>query len=612
MWRIKNNNSLGEISPYLRARSELDLHDKGLAYLKNATGTIEGGLKSLPELAALDQLTLVAGKFKVFKYRNTEYRTLKYYLIVFKAAKMYIVSNTGGVLAVEKELDTSYTESDLDNISFSQINDNHFLVCCRGYKPSMIRVIEDTPGFSKEVAFWDNILFPPSKEESPVWGAQGTTEIGNGNHTLFQWYKSGTQYEFKAKVAGDILDTAYFDSLDKGQIYLYGGKFYVTETKLTSGYQHIICNQIDSPEVLPTEEKDVDGLWTGNYLWTDTDIRDYSFLFDMFRDNRYPAIGTFYQGRIIFAGLEGNPSCIAASKVNELTNFRAGSEDSDGFVTFLPSGELEEIQDLIGYNSLIATTDRGVWATLIGQPLTPSLSNMYLQKMPIPANGIGKYQVVDGILFYITENLGKIHTMEYNGDEVFYQSNEMTTYTRHMFNSIKGLSEFKIDGENYLAAIMAGEVALCKIDAKQNIISWTRGGYDNSNIQVFQDGSKTYVLDDWGGDIRLNEFSTTVFKKMEFELMAPRGDERTVYDLPFVAKDQFEIGRVKVMVQGDFDLEVNAEQKRVNFGADNTAIKTITFHNVRGSQDEPLRFKQLNTKPVVILAVYFEVEYEKE
>lgn len=613
VWQWKVNNSMGEVSPDLVGRIDTPIYEKGAKRVENCLPMIEGPLQNFPEPTLKNSLDITAtgAEHRIFRYNFSKHNpTPGYLLFVFHKLKLDIVRPDTFVSI--KSFATSYTDAEVKGkLSIAQVEDS-VMICCEGREPSLIRINENTvissPATSfSEVDYWANIEYPPVEPSSTEYGTEGLAQIDLEEYNLFNWWKNKSTYYFEAAYTGAMLDTDYFNSLAKGQITLYGGKFYINKVEVISSKQRFTCSLLDEPEVTVPD---------GSANKELVDVRAFVFSTDILEGGtNYPANVTHYHDRLIFGNINKNASVIVSSRVGDISNFRTGTNDSDGFVTFIPGEQLERIRDITSYKSLLVFTDNGIWSTEMNTTLTPATSQVFPQEVDIPSEDTSSYCRSHGLLFYKDKFNKRINALTYIGDENVYIGQEVTTFSKHLFQDIEGISSLSWNNEEYLVSVQTDKINIMTFRKEENIMGWARlPRWDTGSISFLTEKKKTlmYILND-SGVLEEWDFLGATREKLVLELLPPTMDERIYLDTPPFMKRCCTIGRVKVAMYGDYDIKVNGKRKEIHFSkVGSEELHMVEWDSIEAGFNNPIRIEQLNDKPLKIVGISFEIVQEVE
>jgi hypothetical protein len=615
VWKSKNIFSLGEISPNLFHRFDLAQYSAGLRKLKNGYAKIEGTVTNCPELETKQEnVVTTAGGLKVFKYNVDDRFNYKGIVILIDGQKFKLLKlEEDNTLSFQKEFSAQYTEAEIKVLSIVQI-ENTVLICCKGKKPNMIRIDESNISSSVVVNYWEAIVDPPLKPIESIYQNKPS------DPNVAEWNKSRFGNEVTIKVVNNtrVFSDTFLSDLANGEISLFGNSYRITTAKNVGEVSTFTCTAIDeSGGLLPPRVND-----KGEAVWDKFDYRKMFFSESIFSKNRYPSYCSYYQGRLVFANVQGNPDFICFSKTGNYFSFSGNVRNSDsGFTLAIPSDDRAIINNLISWNSLIITTNVGVWSSPIIQSITPTNSFLTRQMIPNFAEIEKAYTISNGALYYVNNFNNKVYTLLYNYDSKVYQAEEISSYSNFMLRKgIKAIEKMQYEGEEYilceLGEITEDEVvkynnAMCTINRQQQVTSWnTYTLKEDSTVLNLDD--VTLFFDNNNGVVKTSVLSYNIFKDdMEIVLLPPvlENEWQQIGLCPYIAKASYSYSNVKVSVIGDYKLDVNGFEKVSSFGADFELPYNIQFDGVMAGFlsgfDVPLTIKNKTNKKVEISAIYY-------
>lgn len=616
VWKSKNVFSLGEISPNLYHRFDLPVYEAGLRTLKNGMAKVEGTIVNCPEIVVKQQniYSVNSKHLRTFLYNVDDRNNYKSILMLIDGNKFKLFKvNDDDTLTLAKEFSAVFTEEEIRILSIIQL-ETYIMICCKNKKPNLIRIDESNISNSVLVDYWEAIVDPPVK---PIKTEYQTTP---SDFNIGSWNKSryGNTVTIKIKDSGgQIYSNTFLNNLKNGQLSLFGN-LYRIDSATHSGSETIFkLTAIDEsglkPPTINQDEQEE---------WETFDIRKISFLESLFVNNKYPALCTYYQGRLVFANIQDNPDFLVFSKTGDYFKFSGTVQEADsGFTLAVPCDERAIIKNIISWNSLIIVTNVGVYSSPIMQSITPSNSFLTRQLIPNFSDIEENYVVSNGILFYVNDFKNKIFSLMYNYDSKMYQAEEISLYSNYMLKEgIKNINRLQYDGEEYIVCEINNFYAMCTINKSQNVTSWNRYTIDKK-YYIINIENKTYFLDNNDNVLNTNELSYEIFKNdMEIQLLPPVLNSSIeiagIGELPYIAKSGYTCSNVRISVIGEYDIEVNGDKKTVFFGHDNEKPYTIQFDNCNAmnlfGSEMPITIKNLNNKRVEISGIYYTVESEKE
>jgi hypothetical protein len=616
-WITKNISSLGEISPKLYHRTDLENYSNGLKTARNVICNVEGTITNAPQYV-LDKSLVVAGLptdgvIKAFKYNVIEQQdAYDGVVVLFAVGKTYILKliNTSPItITVEKEIASTYISAEIKQLSVSQI-ENNVLVCTTGKEPSMIRIEEDTLSASGEIDYWNNIINPPVKPVDTDYIVGFT-----GYEDSMTWQTIANYIEFKT-IKLNMLEPAFASILVKGNIRIYGGTYRIDSVVLASGYYTFKTTRI------------VEGTLEAPATVENLNSKDVRFSEDLFSGGRYPSIGGVYQSRLFFADVEGNTNVIVFSKTLEYFDFSTGLNDDDGIVIFVPAPQHETIRKVVTYNSILIMTDNAIWSSSINTILTPKTSQLFQQIGMPPSNGL--FVTFEGTIYYVNSFGNKIYRIDYDLDSQNYVAHEISLFARHLFDrGIQDIGVIQYQGYDYIASntIISVEsidefgestfadvetTNLCNNNIEQGVIAWSR--YEMPNKFERAEFLEETLFFNISTNLEVWKLSDTVFRDdMVIELLPPTMSDLPLKanDLPFITK-QFDIKQIYLSIIGDYDVLINGNEVFLGFGQNPLLPSNVRALRVLASNQRPIKITNKNNERTEILSIYYELESNTE
>ena len=612
VWRSKNIFSLGEISPNLYHRFDLVQYEAGLRVLKNGFSKVEGTVTNCPELEIKQSNIVTTGDtIKTFLYNVDDRNNYKGILVLIDGNTFKLLKiNNDNTMEFKKEFSAVYTSEEIKLLSIVQL-ENNIMICCRGKKPNLIRIDETNIGNSAIVNYWEAIVDPPVKPIKTEYQNKPTKpDIAQWNKTRF-----GNIVTVKVTDTHPIFSDTFLTNVTNGQMSLFGNMYRITSATQSGNETTFKLIGIDETGITPPRV-DQDG----KEVWETFDVNKISFLESIFSNNRYPALCSYYQGRLVFANVQDNPDFVAFSKTGDYFKFSGNvKEDDSGFTLAIPSDERAIINNIISWNSLLITTNIGVWSTPIMQGLTPT--NSFLSRQLIPNFARLEENCINsnGTLYYVNDFKNKVYSLLYNYDSKMYQAEEISTYSNYMLkNGIRKIVRLQYDGEDYVACDMGDYYAMCTINRQQQVTSWNRYTTSESYV-IINIEDLTLFLTKTNNYVTSKQFSYTVFKDdMEIQLLPPvLGDEATrIGGCPYIVKSSYSYGNIRVAVIGDYIIDINGQQKVAGLGHNIDLPYVVQFDLCNAGSIfgdvKPLTIKNKSNKKIEISGIYYTIESEEE
>lgn len=165
-------------------------------------------------------------------------------------------------------------------------------------------------------------------------------------------------------------------------------------------------------------------------------------------DTGYPSVGTYYQDRLVCAATTAQPQTEWASKSGDYHNHGKSVPlvASDAIVQTLNARQVNSINELIPSDQLISLTGSSSWATpQRGELWQPSTIGFDPQSF----KGSAKVRAVQAgeSAIHVSRHRTRIFDLNYQIQYDKFKSNELTTYSRHLFTRPKPIVEMDYSDE---------------------------------------------------------------------------------------------------------------------------------------------------------------------
>lgn len=155
--------------------------------------------------------------------------------------------------------------------------------------------------------------------------------------------------------------------------------------------------------------------------------------------NNYPRAISFYENRLVFAGVPSKPQTLWFSKSASYTDLTTGTGGSDAMVVTLSSNQVNAIQWLLTGKQLLIGTSGGEYTVSgNGAALTPS--NIQAQRQSNYGSKSGRVQLIGLGAVYTSRDGKKIREMSYSYQADGYVSPELSLLSEHLTRP--GIKEF--------------------------------------------------------------------------------------------------------------------------------------------------------------------------
>jgi len=618
-WQEKIINNVGELSPKMQFRTDLEVYKKALKTARNCFISVEGVISNAPQLEEISRIDLNIGiknNFKLFEFipisNGIAHDTV---LLIFTEEKLSLLTYTVSTktFSLEKTFDTLYGDDLVEYLSIVQLEDT-ILIVAENKKPSMIRITPIVAN-SVEVDFWENIVQPPVFKVSTKIVGTGA-DINDDFGEIYINDSTGVVTISNDDLGGTEFDIPWLEKIRDygGIVNLLGGSYKIKSFSVaTTNVTEILLQEVDPSEVILNIGKaDLSQNEKKNIL-TYSDFVFFESLFG--EDDLYPTVATKYQNRLVMGDFQNNRNAIAVSVSGNFLDFTPSLEADGGVTVYIPDERVDKITSLVSYNSLIAFTEGGVWSTAINSIFSPTNSQFY-QQINIPPSD-GQYTKLEGSLYYSGEFGNRVYTLDVVGDYATYSTKEVSIYSRHLFqDGIGEMGSYVHEGSKYLITDVVIDgietKAICTINKEQQVKAWQR--YEApSTKKAFSLQNESFFVELDGEEMVIEKFSSTLFRDdMVIELLPPLGSEALKTDLPFAMKE-YRIDKVYVAVIGEeFLYDLNGDLISAPFGHDANSIAYEKHDHSLADSENPIKIESVNEKKLTILSIYYQITSEYE
>jgi hypothetical protein len=417
----------------------------------------------------------------------------------------YTTYTSGGTVGAINEFTTSFIESDLFKIGYSQ--DGNSMTLTHPDRP-ILELTENSGYFNVST-------FSVTPGQAAV-NDLGVSSLGTGS-TFIYHITAVNEETFEESLA----DT--FTLSNKGEPDANNHTLSWTEVA-GAGEYNIYLESNGVPGLI--------GIARGDEFINDGAVQPDTSItpptdFDPFSSQNYPSTSVFYQQRRLFANTDSSPNGFWGSKIGAFSNFTYSSPltDGDAIIASINGGGLNEIKHMIDIGRLVILTSGGEWSADT-DVLTPTSLN--LRKYTSYGSGTLKPIIIGETALFVQNNQSIIRDLTFNFNVSGYSGNDLTTFSSHIFDgyslvdwayqknphsivwavrddgSLLGLTYLK--EQNVLAwhvHDMFGDEELDPFQFESYALSTQRGTSHNSNVT----GAN---YDQYGQVIELGNFSIDV------------------------------------------------------------------------------------------------------
>ena len=528
---VINAFSKGELSPYLRGRTDVKAYYAGCETLENVIILSQGGVTKRPGSYYIAKTKISANVVRLISF---EYSTEQAYIIEMGNEYFRFYKDGGQIQSddLPYEISTPYLTADLFEIQYIQSADTMYLVH-PNYVP---RILTRTGHISwtlttetfirgpfKDENITETTITPSAKTGSII--LEASTEIWNSNHVGGLWKITHTVEadevagnlnevensattpvqmgrKFDWTTHGNWKGTAILQrSYDDGTVWKDvipfnnnddGNISYSDRETVDDAIYRVRMNSYTSGTCkynLTVHSFDVDGVvqltsitdadtvvGTVTYDLGDTIATKYWAEGAFSVDEGYPGTVAFFEERIVYAGTNNQSQTLWYSQTDDWDNFLAGSNDTDAITLTIASDMVNSIRWLIPQNKLLIGTNGGEWtmaASSSDGTFTPT--NVAAKRQ----SGFGSANIRAIMLnyraVYVQRQLQKIRKMEYSFELDNWISPDLTILSEHITGD--GVINIAMQRNPYpilWAVRKDGELLSLTLEESQQIVGWAR------------------------------------------------------------------------------------------------------------------------------------------
>ena len=325
IYRKQNTFTSGEISPRLFGRTDFDKYNNAVRTMLNCYSQPHGGCT---KRSGTEYIATVKDSSKKVRLVPFEFSTTQTYILEFGDLYIRFYKDQGQIVSgTPVTVVTTYTEAELNDLSFTQSADTLFIAHA-DHKPAILTRTSHTSWNLSDITFTGGPYLAENLEVTTL-----TPSATTGSVTI------------TASAVTGINGGSGFIASDIGRL--------VTITHGSTDGIARITAVADTTHCTATTETDF-GATTAQAGWS---------LGAWGGTVSFPKYVTFYENRLIYAGTSREPQNIWMSKIGSYYDFLPGGEDDDPVNTTIVSNSINALSWMsTSKNSLIAGTTGGEWA----------------------------------------------------------------------------------------------------------------------------------------------------------------------------------------------------------------------------------------------------------
>lgn len=465
MYSFQNSFTIGEITPRLYARSNLDQYKNALATCENFYPWSYGGLERRPGTRYIAEVKTSSKKTRLIPFK---FSTTQAYVLEFGDYYMRVYMNYGQVMSGSVyEIATTYSENDLENIKYVQSGDKMYLVT----GSHNVRVLTRT-GHANWTLSDLNMIGPFSDVNTSGTTLTASAASGSVTITASDSLFASTDVGRTVAIAGDV--TAWAGTT----AYTVGKLVYTTVNSVNRVYKCIAAGTSGSTATNST----ADVIWDGTAAWeyieeakasngygtitsyssptqvTVSTTTDYpittatkNWKLGAFNATTKPKAVTIWAGRLWLGGSTDKPQTVWASKTNRYNEFTGTSPalDTDTITFTLDSGEVNAIYWFeVLKEALVLGTSDAIWR-LVSNDSTKAVSASTIKAERVNSTGSSPLQgkQVGSTIQYVGVDKKILHELAFVWSNDEFATPMMTLLSEHITKP--GLKEFAYQARPY-------------------------------------------------------------------------------------------------------------------------------------------------------------------
>lgn len=466
MFTLQNSFTVGEVTPRLYARSNLDQYKNALATCDNFYPWSYGGLERRAGTRFVVESKTSSKKSRLIPFI---FGTTQAYVLEFGDGYIRVFMNYGQVLSggTPVEIATPYTENDLANIHFAQSFDKMYIVTGK----HKVKVLTRSSHTAWTLA--DLNLIGPFRDvntSSTTFTASAST--GSVTITSSDPIFVASDVGRCIAIAGDV--TAWAGST----AYTVGKLAYTTVNSVNRVYRCITAGTSGGTAMSSTGDVVYDGTAVWEYVeeaktsngygtitaYTNTTTVTVSTTTDFpittatknwmigaFNSTTQPKAVTIWAGRLWLGGSDDKPQTVWASRTNRYNEFTGTSPalDTDTITFTLDSGQVNAVYWFeIMKDALVIGTSDAIWR-LISNDTTKAVSASTIKAERIQTTGSCLIQgkQIGSTIQYVGVSQKILHELAYVWSSDQFESQQMTLLAEHI--SKVGIKEFAYQARPY-------------------------------------------------------------------------------------------------------------------------------------------------------------------
>lgn len=199
--------------------------------------------------------------------------------------------------------------------------------------------------------------------------------------------------------------------------------------------------------------------------------------------NGYPRFSAFYQGRLWMGGIQGLPTTLFASSVNDYQHFGINTADDSALQLTLASDNQSQISWLCSSRGLLVGTSEGEW--VLSAPDGGSITGnnaAFVRHSSVGSENLPACSMEHAVLF-VQRGGRRVREISYKLEADGYTTTDVSLLAEHLF--APGVKEWMVQrgSSSHLWVLLHdGSVAVLTTNAEQQVRAWQRVTFPGRRI----------------------------------------------------------------------------------------------------------------------------------
>lgn len=190
----------------------------------------------------------------------------------------------------------------------------------------------------------------------------------------------------------------------------------------------------------------------------------------------FPRTVTVFEQRLMFAGSDYEPQSVWGSATGEYENFRSGTADTDALKYSIAAKERNQIEWMLAQNRLLIGTSGGEWAAGSSNPdaaITPS--NFEVKRQSTYGSKNLSALLVNEVALFVQRQGLKLREMAYSFGQDTYLSPDMTLLAEHITTGGVVDMDYQQQPDSIVWLVNGnGELLGMTYEREQQVVGWHR------------------------------------------------------------------------------------------------------------------------------------------